>query len=511
MSSRISQCLSQAQGMNNAMNNWLPIHGTNGNDLINQLANIYAQNYQYYLINGTNPHYTPQNTINENYGNINLLSSTLPVENNLSSLNGIGIPDPNPVMQETLVAQIRDPNLVIKEALVAQIPDPNPVIPKTPVAPEIEITSETSIIKNNRSSVNGVEHVQKKHRNGTKSKKRSSNIDLSILIKFFNIDKDDYYQIIDNSIHDVYYRVRKIINGEVKGCINYAGVLKIISGIKYMSVTTIIDKTREKLLEKEYDLKKEGNESNEIIVPLKTNGKCNELNKKCEKTVMLSFKDEKKVVRLRIYLKLRDSKTEERRINKESKDNKKSKNCKTLEIINGFIENYREENEETLVNSVRLSLKVMLKTLLKELKKEISDKKMDYLMDNYHELYNNPENETYAKFRNIIFTIDKNDERKKELLKLCFKALYNYVMDHSIDNSEKKYFDNPTYIEFIKEYSNGKTSQNDIVITKDIAESKGRKRKIGSINENENENEELQKRKKQIIEMDRNITLRTDK
>jgi len=486
MSSHYSQSQSHENCFANGISDKKLLFFHNGNYRTNQSASIsnnnvfYPQIYQYPFIYGTIPQYLLKN---------------YPLFLN----DGVEVPfEPTTIEQEALIAQSSFLNPVTLETPVDHHPVSVPVAPTT-------IVPKALIVENNGSPVNRAEYVQKKHRNGIKSKKRSSNKNLSIFIKSFNIGKDEYYQIIDESVHDVYYNARKVSNGEVKGCINYASVLKIISGIKYMSVITIDDKKRKKIMNIEYDL--EGNESNEIIVPLKTNGKCKETGKKRESTVMLTFKDENKVVRLRIYLKLRDSKTERRRINNELKIEKKSKNCKALEIINGFIENYREENEETLVNSIRFALKVMLKTLLNEVKKEISDEKMDYLMDNYNKLYDNPENKTYAKFKNIIFTVGKNDERKKELLKLCFDALYNNVMGNSIDNSEQKYFDNPAYIKFVKEYFIRDNSRNDIVITKDIMELKGRKRKSDSINDTE----ELQKRKKQKIDMDGNITLRINK
>jgi len=374
--------------------------------------------------------------------------------------------------------------------------------------PQVSVTATPEPLENNKSFVKGVE----KQCNDTKSKKKSS-VDLTILIKLFNFDKDEH--IINERTHDVYYCTRKVIDGKVNACIKYDCIKKLFPEIKYLKVVTINDKTGESTTD--HNLSIEGNELNEIIIPMKTNGKSKETNKKVEKTNILSFEDENGKVKFCIKLKLRDSKTERRRFQKESKN--KDRNSKIYDLINGFIEKYREDNEEALENSIRFALNVMFYALSKRTKKEIFDEEEELLKEAREELMRNPENETYAKFKKFIHEFVKKDERKKELLKLCFDALYMTFMDEPIDKflknffeNNKQYFENNNkylknnqiFFKFIKEYSKiRKSSKNVIVITKE--ELIKNKRKCDSITE------DPQERKKQKFDRNGSIIGLTNK
>jgi len=176
----------------------------------------------------------------------------------------------------------------------------------------------------------GVENVQVEPCNSTESI-NESNVNAMILIKFWNIN--GISQFVDTNCHTIYYNTRKVVDGKVKVCIDYNCILKTFSGIKYMNVITTKDKTKEEIDRQEKNLKKEGNKSNMINFYLKTNGKS-------ENTIVLSFQNEEKIERFKTSLKLRNSK-------------RKSKNLNEMEIINDFIEKFKEVPVKSLNHSIR--------------------------------------------------------------------------------------------------------------------------------------------------------------
>jgi len=333
----------------------------------------------------------------------------------------------------------------------------------------------------------GVGNVQKEQCNGTES------INAMILIKFWNID--GIYQFIDTNCHTIYYYTRKVINGKVKVGIDYNSILKTFSGIKFMNVITIKDKTKEEIDRQEKDLKKEGNKLNMLSFDLKTNGKS-------ENTIVLSCQDEEKVERFKTSFKLRDSKTKWRNLNE-------------MKIINDFIEKFKKVPKKSLNHSFRFGLNVMFETLNLEKMKEESNENTKYLEEVNEKIYENPENETYEVFRDTIFDKDKNDDKEKELLILCFDSLYKFIyrMDENVDHWKVKYFDNPIYKQFLKEYFVVPCRENRIVFTVDDIQKtihcKEKESKRG--HDTVDESEDLNNEKKQRLDMNGSIIRQTNK
>jgi len=328
-------------------------------------------------------------------------------------------------------------------------------------------------------------------------------VNAMISIKLWNVGKISRF--IDKKFHTIYYYARKVNHkGEINVIIDYDCILKNIPEIKYMNVITIQDKTRKVIKNLEYNLEENGNESNKLIVPMKTNSKS-------RKTIKLSFSDEEKVEKFRTSLKLRDSKTKRRKFEKELKDKKKLKgknkesekgesvqNDMKLEIINGFIGKFRKVPEKFLNDSVRFGLDVMYK----KLETVMNNWKIKGIYEKEEEIKNlenavkqrNPENETFEKFRDIIFNHVKDEEKKKELLILCFDSLYKFIYnidENVVDICKVNYFNHPIYKNFLKKYFIGHCRQNRIVITMDDLEpeihckEKECKRRYDSIGENE--------------------------
>jgi len=312
----------------------------------------------------------------------------------------------------------------------------------------------------------------------------------------------------------IYYTRKVNENSEINVSIDCNGVLKKFPEIKYINVITIKDKTKEEIDFLERSLEREGNESNKLMVPMKTN-------KKSENTIILSFKDEKMVERLRTSIKLRDSKTKRRKFEKKSKgkemhSGESVNKCIKIDIINGFIRKMGKVSEEALNDSLRIGLEVMFETL----QKVIYDWKIKEIIDereirNVEDVIENRKSEidTYEKFRDSIFIFVENEEKKKELLILCFDSLYKFIysMDENVYSCMVNYFNYPIYKYFLKNYFIGHCRQNQIVITMDDLEKEIKRGHVPDLDD-ENENEDLKKGKKRKIEMNRNKLLRqTDK
>jgi len=371
------------------------------------------------------------------------------------------------------------------------------------------VFSTKDFMKNEMECLNLVEMTNDAHKKNSNNTEGTTKIYVNaiILIKLWNMGKISRF--IDKKTHTIYYCTRKVnSNGEINVSIDYDCILKNIPGIKYMNVITIQDKTRKVIKDLEYNLEEKGNESNKLIVPMKTNSES-------RKTIELSFSDEEKNEKFRTSLKLRDSKTKRRKFEKELKDKKKLKgkskesekgeniqNCIKIEIINGFIRKFRKVPEKFLDDSIRFGLDVMYKTLetvindwkIKKIfeKKEKEEEEIKNLENAVK--YRNPENETFEKFRDIIFNHVKDEEKKKELLILCFDSLYKFIYnidENVVDICKVNYFNHPIYKNFLKKYFIGHCRQNRIVITMDDLEpeihckEKECKRRYDSIGENE--------------------------
>jgi len=118
----------------------------------------------------------------------------------------------------------------------------------------------------------------------------------------------------------------------------------------------------------------------------------------------------------------------------------------------------------------------MFETLkFEKIKDEFNENEyIKYLEKVNEKIHENPESETYETFRDTVFDKDKNDDKEKELLILCFDSLYKFIysMDENIDRWMIKYFNNSIYRQFIKKYFVGSCRMNRIVFTIDDIEKK---------------------------------------